>query len=135
MREIKFRAWDVAESEMVYGMNKCLMNWDGVQHNVARLFNGDIPIMQYTGLRDKNGNEIYEGDVITDVEFVGEVVFHDRWYEVGMHSGKLAWCIFDKKKGDYIEIGSCNDEETWEIIGNIYENPESLEEKRNEIEK
>lgn len=125
MREIKFRAWDKKHKKM-RGHTDPQTIQAVIFHND---YNGRVIPIQYTGLKDMNSKEIYEGDIVTDGEYVGEVLFHDRWYEVGMHSGKLAWCIFDKKTGEYITLGECDDEETWEIIGNVYENPEILTDK------
>jgi uncharacterized phage protein (TIGR01671 family) len=84
----------------------------------------EITIGQYTGLKDKNGKEIYEGDVLKDLG-------HDRYY----------W-ITSFNNGSFIGIQSnC---QTWnvnlytlckyplEIIGNIYENPELLQEESHE---
>lgn len=137
MREAKFRAWDKKEKEMIYEALeiKNIGLGEGSVLVDAKVRKGNELIwQQYTGLTDANGKDVYEGDIITDIEYTGEVLFHDRWYEVGMHAGLLAWCIFDKKRGEYIRLGGrsggdCVNEYTWEIIGNIYENPELLEEK------
>jgi len=112
MREIKFRAWDKDEKEMIYGMNKCLMNWDGLQHNVNKFFDGFIPVMQYTGLEDINGGEIYEGDIVWDGSVARKIEFK---------SGCFLAVI---KQGTYLHAI-----DNLEIIGNIYENPELMESK------
>ena len=73
--------------------------------------------MQYTGLKDKNGKEIYEGDWVKDGnESVGLVEWHDMGF-VFQHN---------KGKGWLHPISSGMDGPTLEIIGNIYENPELL---------
>jgi uncharacterized phage protein (TIGR01671 family) len=110
MREIKFRAWNkwADRNEMAYfNLDTCML--DTLAYNA--------PIMQYTGLKDKNGKEIYEGDVVNrsfpgGVEFKGTVKFYECafWIDNGKQSVGL-----------FSEI----DEIT--ILGNIYENPELLE--------
>ena len=75
------------------------------------------PLMQYTGLKDKNGKEIYEGDFL----------FHHYFKEVGnviWHIGQSRWALeyFDKKTQELFPI----DKKSFEIIGNIYENPDLL---------
>jgi hypothetical protein len=105
MREIKFRAADY--DQMVYGVEG-ISEWEGepmALHNWQNL-------MQFTGLKDKNGKEIYEGDII-DNEGARQK------YEVQFHKG--CFCISRGGLGYHI----FNEKEV-EVIGNIYENPELL---------
>lgn len=74
----------------------------------------DIDIMQYTGLLDKNGSEIYEGDIVKCADEIGIVLyfganFQVNWDPVSTYATYLFLCAKDS-----------------EIIGNIYENPELL---------
>lgn len=70
MREIKFRVWDKKENEMFYSnmyQNKTSMIY-GLCNFLKECFGIEEPIMQYTGLKDKNGmglTEVYEGDIIS----------------------------------------------------------------------
>ena len=108
MRPIRFRAWDSEHEEMYeWGQYKSEL--------VAEDFEGEIlKLMQYTGLKDKNGVEIYEGDIVrhaTD-EGVYKVIFEDGGFYVKN--------LFEY---DFQPIN----EYPLEVIGNIYENPELLE--------
>ena len=102
MREIKFRAWDREVKEMLLPKKIWhLFAWDEDG-------NQPINIMQYTGLKDKNGIEIYEGDLI--------YISGYGIYEVEFPFIEL----YDRD--DINDIGK--------ILGNIYENPELLMETK-----
>ena len=87
----------------------------------------DAIIMQSTGLRDKNGKEIFEGDIVTDGEFARIVQYHQT----------LGFYMFDEEGNERFFSDSATLEdfeedakivsEILEIIGNVYENPELLE--------
>ena len=113
MREIKFRAWyhgSMLPWEWLDTSLNCV--WTAI--NAQQYDNPEPVLMQYTGLKDKNGKEIYEGDiVISDNKGTrDEIVFSTG-------------CFCLKSAMMYYEASYWGDE--IEVIGNIYENPELLE--------
>ena len=99
MREIKFRAWDKEKKEMIYF---------GIYD-----FLDCLPIMQYTGLHDRRGKDIYFGDIVMDTELGNyKMVVDDVW---------VAHKIIDMNKCNSTMGGVI-------IVGNIYESPEVLHE-------
>lgn len=149
MREIKFRAWDSCTKTMLSSefseWDDFFINPDGVilrmvesgvweTYRDTRDVSDELIVMQYTGLKDKNGKEVYEGDIIIHCveygqnqfrdEIKGDVYFKDGCYYVnsnvsdrdGYFHKKISEVVSDFMPKKY----SC------EIIGNIYENPELL---------
>lgn len=118
MREVKFRAW--------YEKEKRFLSWGELQDGTESLqtyFNNELsdvsPLMQYTGLKDKNDVEIYEED---NVRYPHIQSFKDVW-QVKFHNGS-----FVIKQGNIlICIRDLAYKSKLEVIGNIYENPELLE--------
>lgn len=120
MRGIKFRAWEKNLKEMIpvdnIDFEKRMIN----TKSAWRLFN-EIELMQYTGLKDKNGKEIYEGDIARKRNIIGGVVWANEYQSLGFY--------LKSKEGLHDVIAPYY---MWdfEIIGNIYENPELLEESK-----
>lgn len=133
MREIKFRAWDKLNKEMI---NVESMNFQErrVYKDVVSYRNfEDIDLMQCTGLKDKNNKEIYEGDIIKfkDCNIDGTKEF----YNIGVieREGKrdelaISQLIFEKSYFTENYIDFINETfELSEVIGNIYESQELME--------
>lgn len=134
MRELKFRAWDTkaktwlqitgfetAETEPSVGYTL-----DGIFDDGNYVGMDGIILMQYTGLKDKNGREIYEGDIletekmeysgsghyIGTVKVLGKVVFNNGRYALHLETGAMSYLSFALS--------------FHEVIGNIYEHPHLL---------
>ncbi len=122
-REIKFRVWDRVDYMSKPFTLQSLMGANRTE------FTKDCVVMQYTGLNDKNGKEIYEGDV---VEFDGYQ--NPDSGDTEMNIGEVRYvgpslCYYEDGKAVYIEdvIGhGCDVDDCAMILGNIYENPELL---------
>jgi hypothetical protein len=119
MREIKFRAWDRNENDRFRMKRNLSLNSAYFQQETL----SGIEVMQYTGLKDKNGREIYEGDVLQSGNGrLWEVKFGE-YKGVFNSAPQLGWYVFgDGNTLMLTKYESASDE----IIGNIYENPELL---------
>ena len=127
MREIKFRAWDKENEKMMKVSSLYLENKEiSVKENgTFRLFRMQ-DLMQYTGVKDKNGKEIYEGDIVL-VELSGTSTQYKT--VVKIKEGAFIASLIDGE--DYIYIFNRGfDSNDFEILGNVYENPELLEENK-----
>ena len=131
MREIKFRAWLKEERKMVnvetlfIGINRLCFGNSKTEDLFFRDFE-EVELMQYTGLKDKNGKEIYDGDIVL-VESGGT----STWYKtvIKFKEGAFIASLIDGE--DYIYIFNRGfDSNDFEILGNFYENKNLLEENK-----
>mgnify|MGYP002769824238 CR=1 FL=1 len=127
MREITFKGKRVDNEEWVYGfLTKMWGKYHIIDENNENVAYEIIPgtVGQYTGLTDKNGKKIFEGDIVKTTSVIGKNI-----YEVCFSEARRGWFPFACGDG----CGCCEDEvecpEYVEIIGNIYDNKEILEDK------
>ena len=119
MREIKFRVWDK--------INKDMFNVESINFQERRVYKDTvsyrnfeaIDLMQYTGLKDKNNKEIYEGDILFES-------FGERYYKVVFENGSFRAEFkgdFEEYSFDLIDVVA----QSCEVIGNIHENSKLME--------
>lgn len=123
--KLKFRAWLKKRQEMDNEIDH--ISWledelycigDGITYMVSA---EDLVLMQSTGLVDKNGKEIFEGDI---VKMSKDVYSEPTYYEVVRHYGG-AYRLESKQHGCELWLRHTD----CKVVGNIYENPELLEDK------
>lgn len=148
MREIKFLVYlNTQEGVKRYSVDRIDYKRYG-DFGIARIYYGDYYVIgdalkdgfahlvQYTGLKDKNGREIYEGDIVqfkheqSDVWEVSEVVYFGdgewQYPAFDLNAGKLK----SHFEAHVLQIIVCSGEYDYKVCGNIYENPELLGDKQ-----
>jgi len=124
-REIKFRAWD---GKKIASELPAYLEPHDINETINSMKNEGMTLMQYTGLKDKNGKEIYEGDVVNVFDW--GIKSSDRIIGTGVvewSNEQMGWEIYSKSEGYIVEDRFdlfCK--ATFEVIGNIYENPELI---------
>ena len=123
-REIKFRAWDLDLKQMIY--------FD-ISDTIAL---ARLKIMQYIGLKDKNDKEIYEGDIVVQNCYLwfddGKPNYRGTVEMIYQQWQVVAHCVNPNKQGisdgmnESINPIGWEEKSDWEVIGNIFENPELL---------
>ena len=132
-REIKFRGKSYVNGLFYYG------NLDVFRDGRTKIYvwredsyqahQSDVDpetVGQYTGLKDKNGKDIYEGDIITYTDVFGVI----RYNEVLFNNGSFGINIFGKDWSEFVTMDGLLNEADFYLIGNIHDNPELLEGKK-----
>lgn len=131
MRELKFRVWSEEDKEYRpdIKVSDLVIDIDGVSSTIYSAEGDRFDVEQYTGLKDKNGKEIYEGDIVEeDIDFNSKMTDGTFRYRVYWDECLLCWAL------DPIGEESIHDE-LWQtnlsrrVIGNVHENRDLLEGK------
>lgn len=134
----KFRAWDSAKKEMfkdTFAITESgqvvVVEQESVANSPDYVFVEHLVIMQSTGLKDKNDKEIFEGDIVRTTRFLGRADEIGGFYE---YEKDYVGVVKVLEGSWVIDIGSVavrlwSEIDEPEVLGNIYENPELLEDK------
>jgi len=124
MREIKFRAWRIKSELMQFNVQNVIPTvLDPGGSFSDYIQSDDVILMQYTGLKDKNGVEIYESDLVLTKEYPYP-------FEIYYRNESCQFCLISSN--DHIELTAFSNvnRNYFEVIGNIHENPELLKGER-----
>lgn len=121
----KFRVW-LKDTNKMYnvhslhiGTNKAIIS--SRRGNVSIYINKNSILMQSTGLKDKNGKLVYEGDIVKDL-IMSEIFYIVKWFNSGFY-------LESTITGSFLKF----DDTQQEVIGNIYDDPELLERNNDKI--
>lgn len=134
MRKIKFRVWNTSlkkyipdhlvhispDGRFLFG---ALYFKPDLYKYSPDILKGENVVEQFTGLKDKNGTEIYEGDIVQTPEHPGKIVYNEKYACFELWRPRSSDCFIALTHQQDIGMGDL------EVVGNIHENPELLEEK------
>ena len=127
-REIKFRIWRTPDE---YDKTFWMESWNSLMNysmsDIFQLDNPDDVLEQYTGLKDKNGKDIYEGDILA---WHSNIYRKHDWVGLVLYRG-AGFAVQESDKSysspEWLECACRKDANIIEVIGNIHKNPELLE--------
>ena len=145
MKEIKFRVWDKKDKKFTSYIT-CesgvffTKGVDAVFAQNGTPFGAYLEVQQFTGIKDKNDVEIFEGDIL---QFTNKIVWYQsKFFRARLNNDKQAMEEIANNHVDYpferriIQMPDCYEwilsseiKDYWEVIGNIHENPELMEDK------
>ena len=126
-REMEFRAWLKNENRMITNISSIKLDINCIYYDNNQMFSyerasfDEIELMQYTGLKDKNGVKIFEGDIFTWGSTLYQVIYADFGFKVKYVKSHNEAYLYDFQLNYFEE----NDE--IEVIGNIYEDEDLLD--------
>lgn len=139
MREIKFMVWDIIRRS--FDGPFTLKNF--ITGNYPHMYRWgwdklDLVFVQYTGLKDRNGKECYEGDIIKDLNsyvqhidpilddngVLSSMIDYQLGFNLEVYMSRYSWAA-KNENADYVAFSQWQD--NFEIVGNIYQNPKLLE--------
>lgn len=127
-RQIKFRIWRAPDE---YSKTSWMESWDSLMNysmsDIFQLDNPDDVLEQYTGLKDVNGKEIYEGDILA---WHSNIYRKHDWVGLVLYRG-AGFAVQESDKSysspEWLDCACRKDANIIEVIGNIHKNPELVE--------
>lgn len=133
MKGLRFRVWDIERECYLDETELVGITPDGKyilyieEEEISKLeIEGNYTLEQHTGLTDKNGKDIYEGDILGDMWRDGYIAWCDKCKQLQYHilTHECMACLGDVQWYELV-----NDNGKLEVVGNVHENPELLEDK------